>query len=130
MAESIFTKIIRGEIPSHKVFEDELNLAFLDIHPVQPGHTLVVPKKQIAAWQDLDDKDYIALMEAVKRVGKRLKDVLGSPFVGVRIVGVDVPHVHVHLIPFSTVDEFNQPQDLTAEPDHAKLQEMANRIAF
>ncbi|HET8992116.1 MAG TPA: HIT family protein [Candidatus Saccharimonadales bacterium] len=130
MQDSIFTKIIKGEIPAHKVYEDEASLAFLDIHPVQPGHVLVVPKKQVAAWQDLDEDTYLKLMKTVRIVGKRIKQVLQPEYVGIRIVGVDVPHVHVHLIPFSTLDEFNQPQDMSSEPDHIKLKSMANKLAL
>lgn len=130
MEDSIFTKIIRGDIPSHKIYEDETSFAFLDIHPVQPGHILVVPKKQIEAWQDLDEETYLNLMKAVKKIGQRLKNELNTPYVGVRIEGVGVPHVHVHLIPFSTVKEFNNPQDLSAEPDHPSLAIMAKRLAF
>lgn len=130
MEDSIFTKIIRGEIPCHKVYEDESSFAFLDIHPVQPGHVLVVPKKQIEAWQDLDEETYLNLMKAVKKIGERLKEVLNAPYIGMRIIGIDVPHVHVHLIPFSTASEFNSPQDLSAEPDHNSLAEMAKRLAF
>ncbi len=130
MEDSIFTKIINGEIPSHRVYEDDYSFAFLDIHPIQPGHVLVVPKKQIESWLELDDETYTHLMLAVKEVGSRLKEVLKTPYVGLRVVGVDVLHVHVHLIPFSTVEEFNKKQDLNSEPNHDKLGEMATRLAF
>src|ERR1041385_8079567 len=92
MADSIFTKIIKGEVPSHKIYEDNKTYAFLDIHPKTPGHTLVVPKKQIDQFQDLPDEDYTALMQTVKRVAKRLKEVLGADRVGLEVIGVDVPH--------------------------------------
>jgi histidine triad (HIT) family protein len=130
MEDSIFTKIIKGQIPSHKVYEDDNSFAFLDIHPVQPGHVLVVPKKQVAAWIDLEETDYLALMETVQKIGKHLKEVFSTPYIGVKIVGVEVPHVHVHLIPFSTVEEYNAPQDLLAEPDHTALADMAKKIAL
>jgi histidine triad (HIT) family protein len=130
MQDSIFTKIVKGEIPSHKVYEDEQTLAFLDIHPVQPGHVLVIPKKQVEFVWDLDDNDYRAVMETSRKVAKRLRDVLGTKFVGERIVGVDVPHAHVQLIPFNTVEEWHAPQDMGAEPDHAALAELARRLAF
>ena len=130
MEDSIFTKIIRGDIPSHKIYEDESNFAFLDIHPVQPGHVLVVPKKQVDAWQDLDEQTYISLMRAVKKIGLHLKQVLGTPYIGLRIEGVDVPHVHIHLIPFTTAQEFNKPQDMSSEPDHSSLAAMAAKLAF
>ena len=130
MQDSIFTKIIKGEIPSYKIYEDEDNIAFLDIHPVQPGHVLVVPKKQVEAWTDLDEDTYVSLMQAAKKIGVHLKQVLNSPFVGLRIVGVDVPHVHIHLIPFSTVEEFNKPQDMSVEPGHKLLSDMTERISL
>lgn len=130
MSESIFTKIITGEIPCHKIYEDDKTLAFLDIHPIQPGHTLVVSKKQIEYVWDLDDEAYSALMSTSKRVAKRLRDVLPVTHVGEQIVGFDVPHAHVHLIPFSTVDEFRAEQDTTVEPDHDALAAMAAKLAF
>lgn len=131
MAEdSIFTKIIKGEIPCHKIYEDDKTLAFLDIHPVQPGHTLVIPKKQIEFVWDLPDEDYQAVMITTKRIARRLKEVLGTRYIGSRIVGVDVPHAHVQLIPFNTVDEYKTPQDMDSEADHAALAELARKLAL
>jgi len=130
MQESIFTKIVKGEIPCHKVYEDELTLAFLDIHPVQPGHTLVIPKKQIEFVWDLDDELYSAVMATAKKVAQRLRDMLQVPYIGEQIIGVDVPHAHVHVIPFSSMAEFRIQPDMSAEPDHAVLAEIAKRLAF
>lgn len=130
MADSIFTRIIKGEIPSHKVYEDDKTLAFLDIHPVQPGHTLVISKKQVEFVWDLPAEDYQAVMATCQKVAKRLKEVLGTGYIGERIVGVDVPHAHVQLIPFNTVEEYKKPQDMDAEPDHAALAAMAKKLAF
>jgi histidine triad (HIT) family protein len=130
MADSIFTKIIKGEIPCHKLYEDELTLAFLDIHPVQPGHSLIIPKKQIEFVWDLPDEDYQAVMTTTKKVAKRLKTVLGTKFIGERIVGVDVPHAHVQLIPFNTVDQYKAPQDMESEPNHQALAQLASKLAF
>jgi histidine triad (HIT) family protein len=130
MQDSIFTKIIKGEIPSHKIYEDDKTFAFLDIHPVQPGHTLVIPKKQIEFVWDLDQEDYAAVMETTKKVAQRLRAVLDKPYIGEQVVGVDVPHAHVHLIPFSTGSEFRNLPDMSAEPDHAALAEMAKKLAF
>lgn len=128
--DSIFTKIIKGEIPCHKVYEDDQTLAFLDIHPVQPGHTLVVPKQQIEFVWDLDEVTYRAVMATAKKVARRLREVLPVPYIGVQVMGVDVPHAHVHLIPFSTGEEFRTIPDMTAEPDHDALAAMAARLAF
>jgi len=130
MEDSIFTKIVKGEIPCHKVYEDDLVLAFLDIHPVAPGHTLVIPKKQIEFVWDLPHEDYTAVMAAVNKVALRLREVLGTKYVGERIVGVDVPHAHVQLIPFNKVAEFEASQDMDAEPDHVKLAEIAKKLAL
>jgi histidine triad (HIT) family protein len=130
MQESIFTKIIRGEIPSHKVYEDEYTFAFLDIHPVTSGHVLVVPKRQIQFVWDLSADDYQALMYACKVIAERIRSVMGVPYVGVQIVGVDVPHAHVHLIPFSTVKEFRHVPNAQAEPDHEALAKVAQMLAF
>ncbi len=130
MQESIFTKIIKGEIPCHKVYEDDHTLAFLDIHPVTPGHTLVVPKREVEFVWDLSEADYLALMEACKVVAQRLREVLAVPYVGVQVVGVDVPHAHVHLIPFSTVVEFHGQADMSAEPNHDALKRLASTLLF
>ncbi|MGH7237950.1 MAG: HIT family protein, partial [Candidatus Saccharimonadales bacterium] len=110
MEDSIFTKIIRGEVPCYKIYEDDLTLCFLDIHPIQPGHTLVIPKKQIEFVWDLPDQDYAAVMAAAKRVALRLRAVLGTKYIGERVVGVDVPHAHVQLIPFNAAGELHNPQ--------------------
>lgn len=101
MEDSIFTKIIKGEIPSHTVYEDEKVIAFLDINPTRYGHTLVVPKIQVDQYIDLPDEDYAALWAAVKKIAFKLRETLGTQRVGVVIKGVDVPHAHVHLLPFN-----------------------------
>lgn len=130
MEESIFTKIVKGEIPCHKVYEDEDTLAFLDIHPIVPGHTLVIPKKEVGEVWDLDAKTYVAVLETARKVALRLREVLQPVRVGVQVMGLDVPHAHVHLIPFDTVGEFYHRPDMTAEPDHAALSAMATKLAF
>jgi histidine triad (HIT) family protein len=130
MADSIFTKIIKGEIPSHKVYEDELTFAFLDIHPKTPGHVLVIPKKQVDLLWDLSDEDYQAVMVTSKKVAKRIEEVLGPERVGLIVEGVGVPHAHVHVFPFNSLQEFHHVADQNAEPDHAALAEMAKKLAF
>ena len=130
MEESIFTKIVKGEIPAHRVYEDDSVLAFLDIYPAQPGHTLVIPKRQVEFVWDLSDDDYRAVMMACKKVALRLREVLQTRYVGEKIIGIDVPHAHVQLIPFDTVDQFKAPQDMAAEPDHEALAVMAERLRF
>lgn len=129
MAEkSIFTKIIEGEIPSHKIYEDDKTLAFLDIFPAVPGHTVVVPKTQVEFVWDLGDDDYQALMETTKKVARHLREKLNTKYVGTKIEGTEVPHAHVKVYPFNTVAEYNAKQDTSAEPDHTQLVEMAQKL--
>lgn len=127
---SIFTRIINGEIPCHKVYEDDYTLAFLDIHPSVEGHTLVIPKKQVEFIWDMTAEDYGRLMESVQKIGAHLREVLGVPYVGIKVMGVDVPHAHVHLVPFSTASQFNATSDMSGEPDHTALAALASRLAF
>ncbi|WP_297086818.1 HIT family protein [uncultured Draconibacterium sp.] len=96
---SIFTKIINGEIPAYKVAEDENYFAFLDIFPVGKGHTLVVPKKEVDYLFDLDDETYAGLQMFAKKVAKGLKKAIPCQKVGVLVLGLEVPHAHIHLVP-------------------------------
>jgi histidine triad (HIT) family protein len=130
MQDSIFTKIIRGEIPCHKIYEDEKTLAFLDIHPTTEGHTLVIPKTQVEFVWDLSEEDYTAVMATVKKLALHLREQLNVPYVGSKIIGTDVPHAHVHLIPFVRSDEYTPTPDMSAEPDHAVLAEIAKKLAL
>jgi len=130
MQDSIFTKIIRGDIPSHKIYEDEDVIAFLDIRPITPGHTLVVPKKQVEFIWDLDDDTYAKLTLAAKKIALHLRKTLVVPYVGEQIIGVDVPHAHIHLIPFMQAIDFHKEADQSAEPDHAALARMAELLSF
>lgn len=128
MEDSLFTKIINRDIPSHTVYEDDLVYAFLDIHPITPGHTLVIPKKQVEFLWDLPDQDYDAVWRAAKKIAAHLRDVLQVPHVGVQVIGVDVPHAHIHLVPFTSVGEYRREPDMSDEPDHQALDDMAARI--
>jgi len=128
MADSIFTKIIKGEIPSHKVYEDDKTLAFMDIHPVQPGHVLVIPKVDVEFVWDLNDEDYRAVMDTTKLVARYMREVLPQKYVHERIVGIDVPHAHVQLIPFDSVDDLMDQADMSADPDHVSLAKMAEKL--
>jgi histidine triad (HIT) family protein len=130
MQDSIFTKIIQGEIPSHKIYEDDNVFAFLDIHPVSEGHTLIVPKKQVEFVWDLDDETYQALMATTKKLAGHLREKLAVPYVGEKIVGIDVPHAHIHLIPFVDVNDYHQRGDMDSEPDHEKLAAVAEKLRF
>lgn len=128
---SLFTKIINGEIPSHKIYEDEHTYAFLDIHPVQPGQVLVVPKQQVAFVWDLEEAEYRALMATVQKVGKRIREVFpDKDRVGVMIEGLDVvDHAHVKIFPFSK-GEYRTLPDMDAEPDHEALAAIAEKLRF
>lgn len=131
MQDSIFTKIIKGEIPCHKVYEDDKVIAFLDIHPIQPGHVLVVPKVQVDHFDDLEPVDYDAVFVAVRKIAHRIKQVTGSHRACVRIEGFDVPHAHVHVYPCNSAQDFyGKPNRAAMEPDHAALAEMAKKLAF
>lgn len=99
MEDSVFTKIIKGEIPSHKLYEDDRVLSFLTIAPATDGHTLVIPKKQIDSLWDLDDDDYHYLMSVTKKLAHHLQEKTGKDRVGMVVKGFEVPHVHIHLIP-------------------------------
>lgn len=97
---TVFTKIIKGELPSYKIYEDDKTYAFLDIEPEVPGHTLVVPKTEVDKVYDLNDEDYSAVMSTVKKLSRHFEKILGKRIV-IKIVGTDVPHAHVHLMPLS-----------------------------
>lgn len=132
MEKSLFTRIIEGEIPCHKVYEDDKTLAFMDIHPIQPGQVLVVPKMQTGHFFKLPDEDFTALMSTVKKVAKKLKDVFSEkPRIGVIIEGFDLPdHVHIKVFPAASGDELRHNPDMSAEPDHAALASMAEKLAL
>jgi histidine triad (HIT) family protein len=131
MKESIFTKIIKGEIPCHKIYEDDKTLAFLDIHPVQLGMVLVVSKMQVANFMDLPEEDYIALWQTIKKVARHLRECFPQKKrIGVQVEGLDVDHVHVKLFPIDNGEEFRKEPDFSVEPDHNALAEMAKKLAF
>lgn len=127
---SLFTKIVNGELPCHKVYEDEKTLAFLNIYPSIPGHTLVIPKQQVDHLDDLDDETYRAVMATTKKVMKRIKEVLGTKRACLKVQGFDVPHAHVHVLGCSSPPDFLANEDHGIEPDHAALTAMAERLKF
>jgi histidine triad (HIT) family protein len=129
MQDSVFTKIIKGEIPCHKVYEDDKTFAFMDINPIRPGMVLVISKVQIDHFMDLPDEDYQALMAAVKKVGQKMREVFPDKRVAVQIEGLDVPHVHVKMFPFASADEFRAIPNTNTEPNHPALAQMAQKLA-
>lgn len=125
---SIFTRIANGEIPSYKVAEDENYFAFLDIMPVAKGHTLVIPKKEVDYIFDLDDQTYAGLQLFAKKVAAGLKKAIPCVKVGVLVLGLEVPHAHIHLIPMQSEADllnFKEKLKLSAE----EFSEIATRIA-
>ena len=102
---SIFTKIIKGEIPCYKIAEDDNFLAFLDVNPNAKGHTLCVPKKEINKIFDMDDELYLGLMAFSKKVAIALEKTVPCKRIGMAVIGLEVPHAHVHLIPLNEMDE-------------------------
>lgn len=125
---TLFSRIAAGEIPSYKVAEDDRHFAFLDINPVHPGHVLVIPKKETDYIFDLDDDEYAALMLFTKRVAKALKAAIPCRKVGVTVIGLDVPHTHVHLVPMDKGDDMNFcGQKLTLPAD--EMEKIATNIA-
>ncbi len=125
---SIFTKIVNGEIPSYKIAEDENYYAFLDIMPVAKGHTLVIPKKEVDYLFDLDNETYTGLQLFVKKVAEGLKRAIPCVKVGVLVLGLEVPHAHIHLIPMQTEGDllnFSKKLKLSAE----EFAEIRDKIA-
>ncbi len=99
----IFSKIVAGEIPCYKIAENDNYLAFLDVFPLKKGHTLVIPKKQVDYIFDLDTETYLGLMDFSKRVGEAVKKVISCKRLSLHVIGLEVPHAHVHLIPINTM---------------------------
>lgn len=124
--DCIFCKIAEGEIPSHAVWEDAHYLAFLDINPMQPGHTLVIPKHHDPNLFEVSDKDYQNTLAAAKEVRRKLKAVTGAKRIGMMVMGLEVDHLHIHLVPINEPGDMNPTQTLS--PTQEELKEMAQRI--
>lgn len=122
---SIFSKIIAGEIPSYKIYEDEKTFAFLDINPESKGHTLVVPKVEVDKIYELSDEDYHALWAAVKKVAAHMEEVSGRRTL-MKVIGTDVPHAHVHLMPMDETWEYGRTLQLTED----EFKEIQDKLAF
>lgn len=123
---SIFTKIVSGEIPSYKVAETEEFLAFLDVNPNAKGHTLCIPKKETNKIFDLDKEEYARLMEFSRQVAIALEKTVPCKRVGVSVIGLEVPHVHVHLIPLNTMDDARFTNKVSL--DKAEFESLAKAI--
>lgn len=127
---TIFTKIVNGEIPAYKVAEDENYLAFLDVNPNAKGHTLCIPKQEINKIFDIDEPLYTGLMQFARRVAIGLEKAVPCKRVGMAVVGLEVPHAHVHLIPLQSMDDmrFEKKVKLTAEEFEVLAREIATQI--
>lgn len=123
---SIFNRIINGEIPCHKILENEKYLAFLDVRPVNPGHTLVIPKKEIDYIFDADDALLSELIVFAKKVAKAIKAEVPCKKVGIMVAGLEVPHLHIHLIPINSVGDLNFSHAKPATAD--ELSSLAQKI--
>lgn len=124
---SIFTKIVQGEIPCYKVAETADFLAFLDVFPVAKGHTLVIPKQEINYLFDIDDAQYTALMLFAKKVAAAVEKVVPCKRIGVSVIGLEVPHAHVHLIPLNSMADMDF-STKTSFPA-AEMEALATQIA-
>lgn len=127
---TIFQKIIDGEIPAHKIYEDDMTLAFLDVYPAMPGHTLVIPKHQTEFVWDLPEDYYTATLLTAQKVAKRIREVMPQQYVNMSVVGTDVPHAHIHLVPFDTTADLHKPDRMSIEPDHEELAMVADKLRF
>lgn len=126
---TIFSKIINGEIPCYKIAENDKFFAFLDINPVQKGHTLVVPKKETDYIFDIEDNDLAEMMVFAKQIAVKMKNVVPCVKVGVAVIGLEVPHAHIHLVPMQNEGDldFRRPKLQLAKEDFEEIQK---KLAF
>ncbi|MGM9506693.1 HIT family protein [Larkinella sp. GY13] len=123
---SIFSRIVSGEIPAYKIAETDDYLAFLDVFPTVKGHTLVIPKKEVDYLFDLDDELYLGLMKFAKQIAPAIEKAVPCQRIGVAVVGLEVPHAHVHLIPINSMADMNFNNKLKVSPE--EFSEIAARI--
>lgn len=124
---TIFSRIIAGEIPCYKIAEDDRFFAFLDINPVNWGHTLVVPKQEVDYLFDMDDEQLAAMTVFAKKVAKAIKDAMPCRKVGVTVLGLEVPHAHIHLVPLKTEGDMDFHKKIS-DPDPEKMKQIAAAV--
>jgi len=124
---SIFTKIINGEIPAYKIAEDDNYLAFLDVNPNAKGHTLCIPKQEVDKIFDMDEEQYLGLMSFSRKIAKALEKAVPCKRVGMAVIGLEVPHTHVHLIPLNEMDEMRFSNKVKLEKE--EFEALAKAIA-
>lgn len=131
MEDSIFTKIIKGEIPSYKIYEDEKTFAFLDIMPDESGHTLLVPKQQVDKIYDLDDETYFHLWRIAKKIARHYEATLGKRVI-FHVLGVDVPHAHIHIVPYDPENHTSHQESMANKQrvSDEELIKVANELSF
>ena len=129
---SIFTKIIKGEIPSYKIAEDENYFAFLDINPLAKGHTLVIPKKEVDYIFDVDDQTLGGMMIFAKKVAKGIEKVVPCKRIGLTVIGLEVPHAHIHLIPINGLHdmEFSKPKLKLSQEEFIELAKAISKFVI
>lgn len=125
---SIFTRIVNGEIPSYKVAETDKYYAFLDINPVAKGHTLVIPKREEDYFFDLTDEELAGIISFAKRVAAAIKATFPCNRVGLSVIGIDVPHAHIHLVPLTTGKEINM-SNPKLSLEQSEFEDIAKKIA-
>ncbi|ABQ04623.1 HIT family protein [Flavobacterium johnsoniae] len=127
---SIFTKIVNGEIPAYKIAEDDNYLAFLDVNPNAKGHTLCIPKQEIDKIFDMDEELYLGLMKFSKKIAAALEKTVPCKRIGIAVVGLEVPHAHVHLIPLNHMDEmrFQDKVSLSKEEFEALAKDIQSNL--
>lgn len=124
---SVFSMIVAGEIPCYKIAEDDTHLAFLDIRPMAPGHTLVIPKREVDYLFDLPDAEYVALELFAKRVAEALKSTMPCKRVAEAVLGMEVPHAHIHLVPIQSEDDVDFRHHIELTPE--QMAEIAAKVS-
>ena len=129
---SIFTQIIRGDIPSHKLYEDEYSYAFLDINPLAEGHALVISKREVVSFDELSQDEFLAVMLTVHKLAKKQKQVYGATRIVEMALGFDVDHAHIHVLPLDSFEQYKQAilnhSAQNNEINHERLAEVASKL--